>query len=157
MLVERIVEVQRATNDRGSDVTHALRSHDLEAADPGAVDPRFIGRIAREHVLELQFEESLEGCDLLLAEGWVEYPYSQTSFAAWQAGARYVPPTLEALAADGTWRVLAREFGYPAGMPRAMALPLPPLPDGCRRLRIRSNLEIYWDRIRLGVRRPGEP
>ncbi|MED5506386.1 MAG: VCBS repeat-containing protein, partial [Planctomycetota bacterium] len=157
MLVERIVEVQRATNDRGSDVTRALSSHDLEAADPGAVDPRFIGRLSREHVLELEFDEPLDGCDLLLAEGWVEYPYSQTSFAAWQAGARYVPPTLEALAADGTWRVVAREFGYPAGMPRAMALPLPPLPDGCRRLRIRSNLEIYWDRIRLGVRRPGEP
>ena len=35
-----------------------------------------------------------------------------------------------------------------------MALPLPPLPEGCQALRLRSTQEIYWDRIRVGVSRP---
>ena len=49
-------------------------------------------------------------------------------FAAWQAGAAFEAPTLEARDGSGRWHVVAREFGYPAGMPRQMAYPLPPLP-----------------------------
>ena len=59
-----------------------------------------------------------------MIDGWVEYPYAQTVFAAWQAGAPYPAPTLEARDGDGRWHVVAREFGYPAGMPRRMTLPL---------------------------------
>ena len=36
---------------------------------------------------------------------------------------RHLHPTL---GEDGRWRVVAEAFGYPAGMPRQMALPLPP-------------------------------
>ncbi|MAJ47777.1 MAG: hypothetical protein CBC35_11010 [Planctomycetes bacterium TMED75] len=153
LVVDRIIEVVQAVNDRGYDVTEAVCGLDQHAADPGTLDPRFIGLLEDTHVLELRFDQELSQSDVLLAEGWVEYPYSQTSFAAWQAGARYIPPSLEALDADGRWVMIAKEFGYPAGMPRAMALPLPPLPEGCRRLRLKSNQEIYWDRIRLGSRR----
>jgi hypothetical protein len=67
-------------------------------------------------------------------------------FAAWQSGVAIEAPTLEARDQEGRWRVVAREFGYPAGMPRQMALPLPPLPAGTTALRIRTSQEIYWDR-----------
>ena len=63
-----------------------------------------------------------------MIDGWVEYPYAQTVFAAWQAGAPYLAPTLEARDGDGRWHVVAREFGYPAGMPRRMTFPLPAAP-----------------------------
>mgnify|MGYP001270550239 CR=1 FL=1 len=139
------------------DVLQEILEHDLRAVDPGPVDSRFIGLLEGESVLELQFSKSIDRCDVLLAEGWVEYPYSQTVFAAWQAGAGYRAPTLEARNASGDWVTVADSFGYPAGMPRAMALPLPRLPAGCRALRLRSNQEIYWDRIRVGVTRPGTP
>ena len=82
---------------------------------------------------------------VLVADGWIEYPYSQTVFAAWQAGLRYQAPTLEARAEDGSWQSVAVEFGYPAGMPRTMALPLVDLPRGTSALRLSSNMEIYWD------------
>jgi len=68
-------------------------------------------------------------------------------FAAWQARAAFHAPTLEAQGADGKWRVLLPEFGYPAGMPRTIAVPLPRLPKGTRTLRLRTNQQIYWDRI----------
>lgn len=147
---------QRARNERGEDVTGALREADRKAADPGKLDMRFIGRLAGEHVLTLEFKDALEGTGkpILVIDGWIEYPYSQTMFAAWQAGARYHAPTLEAQRADGRWQVLLKEFGYPAGMPRTMAVALPPLPPGTRALRLRTNQQIYWDRIAIAWAEP---
>ena len=146
-----------ASNDRGEDVTASIVTADLQAAPVGEIDHRFIGLLAREHVLTLRFERSLDrlGEDLtLIAEGWVEYPYSQTNFAAWQAGESYEAPTLEAKGADGRWRVVLSCFGYPAGMPRRMSVPLPPLPAGTRELRLRTNQEIYWDRLAVAAVEP---
>ena len=93
------------------------------------------------------------GDPMLIADGWVEYPYSQTSFAAWQAGATYDAPTIEARLADGTWTTVLEQIGYPAGMPRRMSLPLVGLPAGTTAIRIRTNQEIYWDRLSGRLRR----
>ena len=154
-----VLQPVRATNDRGDEVGDALAAADFEAADPGRRDPRFLGLLAREHVLTLDFGEVINPPGtrpVLKAFGWVEYPYSQTVFAAWQAGERYRSPTLEARTAEG-WQVVHPQFGYPAGMPREMALPLDALPEGTTALRLRSNLEIYWDRIALVyAEEPGE-
>jgi hypothetical protein len=139
----------RAITSEGADVTAAVRAADRRAAGPAHVDPRFIGRAGR-HALTLEFVGRLDdhgGRPTLVADGWIEYPYAQTVFAAWQAGAPYEAPTLEARGADGRWRVVAREFGYPAGMPRRMALPLPPLPRGTTALRLTTTQEVYWDRV----------
>jgi hypothetical protein len=144
----------RATNDRGQDVTSTIAAADLVAAPVGDLDLRFIGRLEAEHRLTLVFDRDLDrlGEDLVLvADGWVEYPYSQTNFAAWQAGADYRAPTLEARGTDGEWTLLYEQFGYPAGMPRQMALPLPTLPPGTRELRLSTNQEIYWDRLMVAV------
>jgi len=146
-----------ASNDRGEDVTASIVTADLQAAPVGEIDHRFIGLLAREHVLTLRFERSLDGLGedlMLIAEGWVEYPYSQTNFAAWQAGESYDAPTLEAKGGDGRWRVVLSSFGYPAGMPRGMSVPLPPLPAGTRELRLRTNQEIYWDRLAVAAVEP---
>ena len=143
-----------AIDGRGEDVTHTVVSADLVAAPVGPLDHRFIGLLEGEHVLTLRFERPLDGLGerlVLIADGWVEYPYSQTNFAAWQAGRSYDPPTLEARGADGRWRVVLEGFGYPAGMPRRMSVPLPMLPAGTRELRLRTNQEIYWDRIAVAA------
>jgi tetratricopeptide (TPR) repeat protein len=149
---DNVLEPAQASDDRGSDVTAQLAARDNVAAPPGHRDPRFLARLAGEHVLEIEFAaplDSLAGRPVLVADGWVEYPYSQTVFAAWQAGAAYEPPTLEAQDPSGEWVVVYEAFGYPAGMPREMSLPLEGLPAGTQRLRLRSNWEIYWDRIRI--------
>ena len=147
----------RVTTADGLDVTELATKADRSAPPPGPLDPRFIGLLAADQVLTLTFDERLdtEGA-VLVAHGWIEYPYSQTSFAAAQAGVRYRPPTLEARGDDGVWRVVAAEFGYPAGMPRQMALPLPALPAGARALRLKSNMEIYWDALAVVWEAPPE-
>lgn len=144
------IQPQRAVNDRGEDVTTMIVAADQRAAPVGDVDHRFIGRLVDEHVLTLEFSEPIDARGrqpILIIDGWVEYPYSQTMFAAWQAQAQYRAPTIEALGSDGVWHVVLEQFGYPAGMPRQMSVPLADLPAGTTKLRIRTNQEIYWDRI----------
>ena len=151
-----VLRVERATNERGEDVTEALRRADFEAAPVGERDRRFLGRLAGEHVLTLDFGDTINppgSRPLLIIDGWVEYPYSQTVFAAWQAGAEYAAPTLEARA-GGRWRTVYEHFGYPAGMPREMSLPLDDLPADTTALRLRTNLEIYFDRVRVAHAEP---
>ncbi len=146
-----------ATNDRDEDVMTQITVADHRAAPVGDVDHRFIGRLVDEHVLTLEFAEPIDARrkrPMLIIDGWVEYPYSQTMFAAWQAQAEYRAPTIEALGSDGVWWVVLEQFGYPAGMPRQMSVPLPDLPAGTTKLRIRTNQEIYWDRISVAYAEP---
>lgn len=138
-----------AVNERGEDVTDSVREVDHQAAPVGERDRRFLGRLAGEHVLTLDFGQVVNPArsePVLIIDGWVEYPYSQTVFAAWQAGADYSAPTLEAYS-DGRWQTVYEHFGYPAGMPREMSLPLDALPAGTTALRLRTNLQIYFDRV----------
>jgi len=147
---------ERAVDDEGRDETSAVRAADGVAADPGRVDPRFIGRTA-EHTLTLQFDAALDevaGHPFLVADGWIEYPYAQTLFGAWQAGAPYRAPTIEARGAGGAWTPILVEFGYPAGMPRRMSVPLGALPRGTRELRITTTQEVYWDRLAVAFAEP---
>jgi Flp pilus assembly protein TadD len=152
VLYRKFAEPVRAYNERGEDVTEAVAAVDRRAAPVGELDHRFIGRLADEHVLTLEFDEALNWLGrrlVLVADGWVEYPYSSTSFAAWQAGAAYEAPTLEARGADGRWTVVLEQFGYPAGMPRQISVPLPRLPTGTTAIRLRSNQEVFWDHVRV--------
>jgi hypothetical protein len=154
--IESLRAPVRAMNDRGEDVIASLCGADLVAAPVGEIDDRFIGRLMHEHVVTLSFDErslsrKRRGGGGLLIDGWVEYPYSQTMFAAWQAKATYEAPTLEMRDANGEWKTVYDRFGYSAGMPRQMALLLPEDVDisGATEFRIRTNQEVYFDRITL--------
>ncbi|MFK8028932.1 MAG: FG-GAP-like repeat-containing protein [Gammaproteobacteria bacterium] len=149
----------RVVRDDGLDLTESVAETDYVAADLGLAHPRFLGMLETPHTLTLEFDQRLDGLTnplLLRATGWVEYPYSQTVFAAWQTGALYTPPSLEAGDDDGNWTMLLDTFGYPAGMPREMSVELGRLPPGTTRLRLSGNLEIYWDELSLvEVETPG--
>jgi tetratricopeptide (TPR) repeat protein len=139
----------QALDDKAGDVTRAILTADGAAAPTGGLDRRFIGLTA-PHSLTLRFETPIDdgpGAPMLVADGWIEYPYAQTLFAAWQAGVSYEAPTIDARGEDGRWQVVRKEFGYPAGMARRMSVPLGKLPKGTRELRLRTNQEIYWDRL----------
>ncbi|MFO0829049.1 MAG: FG-GAP-like repeat-containing protein [Phycisphaerales bacterium] len=132
------------------DVLDAVRAVDGVAADPGPIDDRFIGLLREPRTLTLEFAEALDaggGIPTLVAHGWVEYPYCQTNFAAWQAGRSYDAPDLWARGEDGAWVRVLPSWGYPAGMSREMSLPLVGLPRGTTALRMTTSQEIYWDAV----------
>ena len=150
-----------ARNAAGNDVLPLIVERDKHAMSPGEIDRRFIGLLRKPESLTMEFGRPIDSWPdrpdaypVLVADAWVEYPYSQTVFAAWQAGLQYHSATLEARDGDGVWHRIYPEFGYPAGMPREMSLPLQVLPPGTAALRLSWNRELYWDRVRIVFAEP---
>jgi tetratricopeptide (TPR) repeat protein len=84
----------------------------------------------------------------LLMTGYVNYFSATSLYAAWQAGLKEVPPYVEAELADGKWQRIAGDAGFPAGLERTIVMDLTSkLPAGTRRIRLMTNLQIYWDQV----------
>jgi len=149
--IENVVDPVRAVDHRGADVTEAIRAEDRIYAGPDQPDPRFVG-FAQEHFVELDFGQRLSALApdarlVLFLNGWVHYGYSSTNFSASQAGIRLRAPSLYVQRGQ-RWVELFHEVGYPAGIRHTMTLEVTGklLPTD-RRLRIVTNMELYWDRI----------
>jgi hypothetical protein len=84
----------------------------------------------------------------LLMHGYIEYFSASSMYAAWQAGLEPLPPHLEAQLPDGSWRRIIDDMGFPAGLPRTIVVDLThKLPPGTHRIRLTTNLQIYWDQV----------
>lgn len=149
---QSIISPRLVLNKMNQDVTEQALLTDKIAIDIINQDKRFLG-LVDEQVITMEFEEEMVGDYQFIMNGWVEYGYSQTMFAAWQAGIIAQAPTLE-YKANGEWKTLLTEFGYPAGMPRAASVPIF-LPEKTRFLRISTNMEVYFDQ--LAVVKKGQP
>jgi Flp pilus assembly protein TadD len=148
---DRMVFPVRASDHRGKDVTAALRHRDRVTADGFA--PRAWVGFAEDHHVELDFGDRLAGFGpkeplAMFLAGWTDYPLPESIWAAAQAGEGPRAPRLERLGPDGQWRTVREELGFPAGMPRVMAADVTGLVAGpaCR-LRIGTNMHVFWDQI----------
>jgi tetratricopeptide (TPR) repeat protein len=151
----------QAVDHRGEEVTEEVCRVDRRYAGATEPDRRFRG-FAADHFVDLDFGERLDDVDpssrrILCLNGWVQYAYSSTNFAAGQAGLRLEAPSIHVLR-EGEWVELFHEVGYPAGLRHTMTLDLSgKLRPGDRKIRISSNMEICWDRIFLAVHRTDAP
>jgi hypothetical protein len=104
---------------------------------------------AQAHSLTLDLGEAYRGGPLwLLLHGEVEYFSANSMYAASQAGVEAISPYMEALGANGQWKRVIDDMGFPAGGPRTMTADLTgKLPVGTRKIRITTNLQVYWDSI----------
>ena len=105
--------------------------------------------LCQDHSLELDLGEPYAGGPLwLLMHGEIEYFSATSMFAAYQAGIEAVAPYVEVQDANGKWSRVLDDMGFPAGGPRTMTADLTDkLPQGTRRIRITTNLQVYWDNI----------
>jgi len=84
----------------------------------------------------------------LLMTGYVNYFSATSLYAAWQARLKEIPPYVEAELPDGTWQRIPGDLGFPAGLERTIVVDLTgKLPAGTRRIRLMTNLQIYWDQV----------
>ena len=151
------IEPVRATDLAGRDMTETLRHWDRRTVDTFRKREGWIG-YALEHAIILDFGDRLSryGASdrlVLCLAGWVEYPYSQTNYAAATAGVALKPPAIDRRRDDGTWETILPHAGYPAGMPRLMTLDLTGKLTGPRcTIRIKTNMECYYDQAFIAVR-----
>ena len=134
-----------AWDDHGRDVLPDLLAH------------RYFGDFAltqfqgfaAPHTLTLDLGEAYRGGPLwLLLHGEVEYFSANSMYAASQAGIEAISPYVEALAENGQWKRVVNDMGFPAGGPRTMTADLTgKVPPGTRKIRITTNLQVYWDSI----------
>jgi hypothetical protein len=144
--------VRAATDDRGRDVTDVVAARDgryLSGFDRGAYQG-----IAREHAVTFEIDAVPAGSAprTLVAEGWV-YPTDSSINLAVGQGAAEKPGglALDAMDAAGRWRTVVPDLGFPAGKNKSMLIDLRPV-GLATRLRLRTNLEVYWDRLAVAQR-----
>jgi len=109
---------------------------------------KFAG-FTKTHTLTLDLGTPYDGGPLwLLAHGEIEYFTANSMYAASQAGLIPISPYVEALGSNGKWMRVIDDMGFPAGGPRTMTADLTgKLPRGTRKIRITTNLQVYWDNI----------
>lgn len=108
--------------------------------------------LAEDHAVEIELDREIpsDSPSWLLAYGWI-YPTDSSINVAIAQGSHPRPRglALEAQTGSGRWVVVSPDLGFPAGKNKTVMIDLGAvvragLPHA-RRLRLRTNLEIYWD------------
>ena len=136
-----------ATDGTGRDVLGTLSRRDHQFASGFTPSP--YDGFANLHALTLDLGTLDTQSPLrLLMTGYVNYFSATSLYGAWQAGIKPISPYVEAEMPDGTWQRIPGEAGFPAGLERTIVVDLTgKLPAGVRRIRLMTNLEIYWDQV----------
>ena len=136
-----------AWDDHGRDVLPLLTARDHKYVRDFTNLP--YGGFANPHTLTLDLGRWTPRNPLrLFLSGFIEYFSATSMYAAWQAGMQPISPYIEALMPDGTWKRVLNEMGFPAGLPRTITVDLTgKLPIGAQKIRITTNLQIYWDEV----------
>ncbi len=143
-------EIARAIDDTGEDVTEIVRTLDGKAlASFGR--GQYQG-ITRDHYLEVDLGEDApkSGPLYLIAQGSIHDTESSVNVAITQGNRwRAHGLSLEVPDGHGGWVTAQDNLGFPAGRKKTILFDLTNVfrPGTPRRVRIRTNLEIYWDAI----------
>ena len=136
-----------ATDELGNDLLPALRAQDHVYA--ATLRPARYQGLTELHDLVLDFGD-LAGMDsvFLFLTGWIYPTDASINFALAQSHAlQVVPLHVQVKDAAGRWRTVIPDLGFPAGKNKTVIADLTgKFLSADTRVRIRTNMEIYWDR-----------
>jgi len=149
--VERRIYPKTALDDHGADVLPQLIAKDQRYPDHFR---RSETGVADLHSLDLDFGDPAgrvapSGKAILLLNGWVDWPDGSTfRRASQESEPGLVMPYLQVQDAAGAWKTVNPDMGMPAGKPKTIVVPVEFL-SASRKVRIVTNLCVYWDEIFL--------
>jgi Tfp pilus assembly protein PilF len=153
-------KIAQAIDDTGQDVTNLVSTLDGKA-------PASFGRgqyqgVTRDHYLEVDLGDDApkSGPLFLIAQGSIHDTESSVNVAITQGNRwRAHGLSLEVPDGHGGWVTAQDNLGFPAGRKKTILFNLTNIfrPGTPRRVRIRTNLEIYWDCIRWAQGAPDAP
>ena len=158
--VETPHKIKQAIDDNGTDVTDLLTTLDGKALDN-------FGRgqyqgMTRDHYVEVDLGDDapISGPLYLIAHGSIHDTESSVNVAITQ-GSRWHAQSMSVEVPDGKggWTVAQSNLGFPAGRRKTVLFNLTDIfkPGTPRRVRIRTNLEIYWDQLEWARGLPDAP
>lgn len=143
-------KIARATDDNGQDVTEMVSALDEKYLDT-------FGRgqyqgVTRDHYVEIDLGDDApqSGPLFLIAHGWMHPTDSSINVAISQGQSEKPKPlSLEVPDGRGGWVVARPNLGFPAGRKKISLFDLTDVfrPNTPRRLRLRTNLEVFWDKL----------
>ena len=139
-----------ATDDTGRDVAGVVRDLDAKYLDGFGVG-QYQG-LTRDHWVELELPANApqSGAIYLLGDGFL-HPWDDTITIARSQGSSPEPRDLHIEVPDhtGHWVTVKDHLGIPAGRLKTVVLDLTGIfrPGTPRRLRLRTTMEVYWDRL----------
>ncbi len=153
-------KIARAVDDNGLDVTDIVSTLDGKYLDT-------FGRgqyqgITRDHYVGVDLGKDVpkSGPLYLIAQGWM-HPTDSSINVAVSQGSHEAAHGLSLEVSDGRggWAVAKANLGFPAGRKKICLFDLTNIfrPGTPRRVRLRTNLEIYWDSIEWAQGLPDAP
>jgi len=147
-----------ASDELGNDLLPALRvQDDVYAAN---LRPARYQGLTELHDLVLDFG-GLAGMDsvFLFLTGWIYPTDASINFALAQSPAlQVVPLQVQVKDPAGQWRTVIPDLGFPAGKNKTVIADLTgKFLSADRRIRIRTNMEIYWDRAFVAATASASP
>jgi len=144
--------VAQAWDQDGRDVTATVATRDeryLATFERGPYQG-----VAADHFVDVDLGAEIPPAagTWLVAQGWI-YPTDSSINLAIGQGGRIQPRGLSLEAQDGygRWVMVSPDLGFPAGKTKTILVDLSAVVRaglrGVRRVRLRTNLEIYWDFI----------
>ena len=147
-----------ATDELGNDLLPALRAQDDVYA--ATLRPARYQGLTELHDLVLDFG-SLAGMDsvFLFLTGWIYPTDASINFALAQSHVlQVVPLQVQVRDPAGQWRTVIPDLGFPAGKRKTVIADLTgKFSSADRRVRIRTNMEIYWDRAFVAATASASP
>jgi Flp pilus assembly protein TadD len=139
-----------AHDDRGADVSATVRDLDRTYLDTFGRGP-YQG-LTRDHWVELELPESAprDAPLYLIATGWTHPTDATVNIAIGQNSIEQPQGlSIEVPEAHGKWAAAKTGLGFPAGKMKTVVLELTGIfrPGAPRKLRLRTNLEVYWDQL----------
>ena len=149
---ELLQEFASAKDQNGKDVSSIVRNLDENYLD-SVKRGKFQG-VAEEHFVELELPEDAPRNKkiLIVADGWVHPTDASINVQLGQSSLEKPKSlSLEVLQENGEWKIERENLGFPAGKMKTVLIELP---ENARKFRLRTNMEIFWDKLAWAVDLP---